>query len=921
MLTNLNKYQGTTTDEPKFRLYDLYRGVEMDEGKLYGDEEMMDFKDREFSALVNPDLQESFTKGTGTFVPDGGDVSVLLNDYGGSGVSRFVFMPDGDNNQNNFNRMLAMHAAGFHPDVVKYQIGAGNYRNAINSDFQLPKGLEGEVMILEALTEQLKNPEYVPDLDKKDREAQINMKQAGLTPRDAPQYIQSVVNSINEQGAGYEDLLSGKVLKGANSGNVSNLIDYYYETGPEGFNLSEQGRRTILTGEDKSRAVNFYDDLIQNEIQGLYDLIESLDLSDKNKKIIKDRVDAQAAINFQSPNPNIRVEAPTESGVGNIVLHNLIPQQFNYKNPKLTSSEDIKVQSDWENAINDALQIMKSQRAALDAGVQGALEITPENFFNLVVQNLPESAYEASNIEGAVGQIKPEYAQEMPNVQELLQTGTNMLMYDRGPINNIRQLRNDIVGNFVNFRNQQFKDYDEAYTENMGDVNVDYFRDFNVDENIPGGYTDPYTGKISYNLADLPKGVDGNPYLTTYYSNYRPREASGLLDYTKRFGENLFRGSPFAFSNQQDFKRDFPGLANTATGAYYIPATTLDFGSKMLAKGILATGIDPHTMVHNAFRGKTSEMSQGRREYLEDLAGGPILGLTFDRKPVWAGPSAAEANLYKGLNTGPGIYTDSPSSFMPTSPDDYTYSGASLNLEGTGDVGFDYFGNPIYKNKDGFVPGSRYGNPLFPLDLFAGEKTQEDIYNTFGMPGSLAFNIAGNYGMTRFPGAALRAGKNLATKGYRTTIDPSGAYQTSRIYSGLEPLKKIVGKGTNFSRIDDVASNTSMIEGTVGQGFFRPKQYFAGTGTTGIIPNTLGTGSKTFSLRKPTSQFNLSRGISGELSQGQLSNPKGTKGPAFGFGEFPMGRNVIVGGQEANAPLYFRSQFLNRNTLPSLFTQ
>ena len=67
---------------------------------------------------------------------------------------------------------------------------------------------------------------------------------------------------------------------------------------------------------------------------------------------------------------------------------------------------------------------MKSQRAALDAGVQGALEITPENFFNLVVQNLPESAYEASNIEGAVGQIKPEYAQEIPNVQELLQTGT-----------------------------------------------------------------------------------------------------------------------------------------------------------------------------------------------------------------------------------------------------------------------------------------------------------------------------------------------------------------------------------------------------------------------------------------------------------------------------------------------------------------
>ena len=44
----------------------------------------------------------------------------------------------------------------------------------------------------------------------------------------------------------------------------------------------------------------------------------------------------------------------------------------------------------------------------------------------------------------------------------------------------------------------------------MGDVNVDYFRDFNVDENIPGGYTDPYTGKISYNLADLPKGVDAN---------------------------------------------------------------------------------------------------------------------------------------------------------------------------------------------------------------------------------------------------------------------------------------------------------------------------------------------------------------------------------------------------------------------------
>ena len=112
-----------------------------------------------------------------------------------------------------------------------------------------------------------------------------------------------------------------------------------------------------------------------------------------------------------------------------------------------------------------------------------------------------------------------------------------------------------------------------------------------------------------------------------------------------------------------------------------------------------------------------------------------------------------------------------------------------------------------------------------------------------------------------------------------------------------------------------------MIEGTVGQGFFLTSQYFVGTGTTGILPNTLGTGSKTFSLRKPTSQFNLSRGISGELGQGQLLNPTGTKGPAFGLGEFPMGRNVIVGGQEVNAPLYFRSQFLNKNTLPSLFTQ
>ena len=855
MLTNLNKYQGTTTDERKFRLYDLERGVEADKGRLYTVEEMQDMKDKEFSAILNDDLVESFIDETGTFIAPGAPESVYMS---GTDLPRFAFMPDGDKYQNYFNGMISMMAAGFDPATVKQQYGSGNFKNVIE------KINSGEVKLgtslrISGFGRYLVDGLTAPsELSSDEVSAQLDIKKLGLTPASIAPYAGEIVRRIS-RGESFEDLVKSKTIKPELADVFSS---YYNAAAPEqggAFDLAKVVRPQYLGRLEKQLTDKGISSFEQNLIN--LNNAQNLFASDGNvttPPYTSNLTSSGFPIGDGRRDLTIQEIAALKKG-SSIAGDNSTVFTNEAGAPVYIEAEN----KDIERAVNYALRFAPQSTFA-DRSAATTAPFSADAVVGIAASYLPDEAFYTLP-DGAKGYLRPEYAEQIQQVLTTLSkadVGASAEQYSDALKNYNKEL-----GNFYERQQKGMDDFGEAAMEYYGpDTQFDY----EYDKSMPYGRPFDFRGMPAEGTMDE---IFQNPFNTEFlkdedgYSklyrqmhlrgrhNYRPAplEWYGLKESVAKYlpdavvnyvnnpnnllgakairrgYDNMLVGSPFAFRMNEDYAARRPFQAGLGTGLYYAGAVPTEFALRGISGGL--------QFADNYL----DFLPTGYKENLKNISNSPVLGVTY--KNPSDGP-------YRNFDNTPnllGINTSMSNLGQEQMPEpEEIYEQGLMNRYNTFDnffgtrapVGYNKFltGELIMEGDPDYV--DRAGHAVIPTDLMFTRGFQDKLAD-MGPGYSIGANILGNmlFGRAmRLPGNIARGVTKTGTK---YTVGPKGGITAQNQYSFRQPFDLLRGRGVKGYSFTDPLTGSVFGESVIGQGFGKPSFYGAQFGTNAPVATNM----------------------------------------------------------------------------------
>lgn len=877
MLTNLNKYQGTTTDERKFRLYDLERGVEADKGRLYTLEEMQEMKEKEFSAMLYDDSVKGFIDETGTFIAPGAPESMYMS---GTDLPRFAFMPDGDKYQNYFNGMISMMAAGFDPAAVKQQYGSGNFKNVIE------RINSGEVKLgtslrISGFGRYLVNGLTAPsELSSDEVSAQLDIKKLGLTPVSIAPYADEIVRRIS-RGESFEDLVKSKAIKPELADVFSS---YYNAASPEqggAFDLAKVVRPQYLGRLEKQLTDKGISSFEQNLIN--LNNAQNLFASDGNvttPPYTSNLTSSGFPIGDGRRDLTIQEIAALKEG-NSIAGDNSTVFTNEAGAPVYIEAEN----KDIERAVNYALRFAPQSTFA-DRSTPTTAPFSADAVVGIAASYLPDEAFYTLP-DGAKGYFRPEYAEQIQQVLTTLSkadVGASAEQYKDALTNYNKEL-----GNFYERQQTRMDNLDEAAMDYYGPNTIS---DFEYDKSMPyGGPLDfrgmPAEGtmdEIFQNPANSEFLKDEDGYSKLYRQmhlrgrhNYRPAPLSyyglkesvakylpdAVVNYVnnpnnllgakaiRRGYDNMLVGSPWAFRMNEDYAARRPFQAGLGTGLYYATAVPTELTLRGISGGL--------QFADNYL----DFLPKGYKENLKNISNAPLLGVSYKNPYDGSYQTYFDStpNLF-GIETGmSGLGQEQ----MPEPEEVYeqnlmdqfnTFDVFGINGRKFTPAGYRKFpgGKLIMPGDPDYV--DRAGHAVIPTDLLFTRGFQEDLAD-IGPGASIAANILGNIAFGRagrFGRGIVRGVPKAFKTGTNYQFNPKGQFIGTPQYNLFEPIRKITGKGTQGYSFTNPKTGAIFGETVIGQGFGKPKLFAGQFGEKLNLPGRVGRQFPSFSTKsKPIS--------------------------------------------------------------------
>ncbi len=845
MLTNLNKYQGTTTDEPKFRLYDLERGVEADKGRLYTAEEMQDMLFKRFEAGLDSDLAKDFIKETGTFIAPGAPESMYMSGSQGQ-LPRFEFMPDGDDYQKYFNGMISMIAAGFDPATVKEQFGAGNFNKVIEkiNNQELKVGL-GPSFELDGIGNTLVNLLVAPsELTPDEVSAQMDMKKLGVTPASISPYAAEIERRIS-RGESFEDLVKSKAIKPELADVFSDLYNKSYPALGGSFDLSKIARPRYLDRmEQEQMGYGLYQSEANlNRLRNPELIFSGATLPPYSSNLTPEGLPiGRGTKDFTAQEIAALKEGNSIAGDNSTVFTNKDGA------PVLVEAEN----KDIERAVNYALR-SAPQATFADQSTPTTQPFNAESVIGLAASYLPEEAFYTLP-DGARGNLKPEYQEQLGEV--LTTVSKADIGISKNQFRDAMETYNVAVGDVYDATQQDIFD---SHFQNKrihgqpktmgGNFDVKYLGDFDLGP----APLNLLTGQPYANVDELPASIGNRgplDYLLMGFENYKPPALSSYtvnpnvarflpnfvvneMNDPNRFltGKAIARGydlykrdSPLAFQLNEDYIKQRPILSNLGRGTLLATSVLPDLGTRLVSKGV--------ELLDNRF----DFLSDDYKKQLQGISDRPFLGITYKNFE----------NPNKPGDYSPGMYKAQDEAML--------FNPYYKNLEPFRQVGIEPKDDITYNRLDRnnkYIPlgDVQAGLPVYPTDALLTNRFQETLQDI-----SPALRMGVNLGLNALflnPRGTFATAQGLgrtALKPFKTgtqyKLNPQGNVIGTPQYRLSELGQKIRGRGTTSFSFEG-PGGAVFGENVIRQGFGKNPVFVSQYGTkapvaTNILSQNIG---------------------------------------------------------------------------------